>query len=87
QACLLILNRKTDYYRKLRSILVYPSAFIVNREIVDDAGVHTSWREPRIGESWEEGRVIISWDEVEPDERDRDRGENVVLHEFAHQLD
>jgi Mlc titration factor MtfA (ptsG expression regulator) len=87
QACLLILNRKTDYYRKLRSILVYPSAFIVNREIVDEAGVHTSWREPRIGESWEVGRVIISWDEVEPDEWDRERGENVVLHEFAHQLD
>jgi len=87
QACLLILNRKTDYYRKLRSILVYPSAFLVNRELVDEAGVHTSWREPRIGESWEVGRVIISWDAVEPDERDRDRGENVVLHEFAHQLD
>ncbi len=26
QACLLILNRKTDYYGKLQSILVYPSA-------------------------------------------------------------
>ncbi len=87
QACLLILNRQTDYYRKLRSILVYPSAFIVNREIVDEAGVLTSWREPRIGESWEVGRVIISWDEVEPGARDCHRGGNVVLHEFAHQLD
>ncbi len=42
QACLLILNRKTDYYGKLQSILVYPSAFVVNRELVDEAGVCTN---------------------------------------------
>ena len=87
QACLLILNRKTDCYGKLQSILVYPSAFIVNRELVDEAGVCTTRREPRIGESWEVGRVIIAWDEVEGDAGDRFEGENVVLHEFAHQLD
>lgn len=28
QACLLLLNRKTDYYPKLQTILIYPSAFI-----------------------------------------------------------
>ncbi len=33
------------------------------------------------------GRVIIAWDEVEGDAGDRLEGENVVLHEFAHQLD
>ncbi len=87
QACLLILNRKTDYYGKLQSILVYPSAFVVNRELVDEAGVCTTRREPRIGESWEVGRVIIAWDEMEGDAGDRLEGENIVLHEFAHQLD
>ncbi len=87
QACLLILNRKTDYYGKLRSILVYPSAFIVDRETVDEAGIHTAWREPRIGESWEIGRVIVAWDEVAPEETSLRRTDSVVLHEFAHQLD
>ncbi len=87
QACLLISNRETGCYGKLRSILVYPSAFIVNRETVDEAGVHTEWREPRIGESWEIGRVIIAWDEVAPEPAGFDRSGNVVLHEFAHQLD
>ena len=28
QACLLLLNRKTNYYPKLKTILVYPSAFL-----------------------------------------------------------
>ncbi len=87
RACLLLLNRDTDYYGRLRSILVYPSAFLVNREFVDEAGIHTVGREARIGESWEIGRVILAWDEVEGDESDRPSGTNVVLHEFAHQLD
>ncbi len=86
QACLLIFNRKTDYYGKLRSILVYPSAFIVPEEHRDEAGVVTIAPHIRIGESWEIGRVILAWDEVEEGSRDRS-GSNVVLHEFAHQLD
>ena len=28
QACLLLLNRRTNYYPKLKSIYVYPAAFI-----------------------------------------------------------
>ena len=39
QACLLILNRATDYFGKVRQILVYPGAFVVNRSTVDGAGV------------------------------------------------
>ena len=87
QACLLILNRKTDYYGKLRSILVYPSAFIVHEEHRDEAGVVTIAPHVRTGESWEVGRVVLAWDEVEEGMRDRGDGGNVVLHEFAHQLD
>ena len=86
QACLLILNRKTDYYGKLRSILVYPSAFIVRQEHRDEAGVVTIAPHVHTGESWEVGRVILAWDEVEEGLRGRS-GSNVVLHEFAHQLD
>jgi Mlc titration factor MtfA (ptsG expression regulator) len=87
QACLLLLNRKTDYYPKLFSILVYPSVFVVHRETRDEAGVHTEKRNVLSGESWAVGKVILAWDEVRYGVQDRTDGENVVLHEFAHQLD
>lgn len=87
QACLLLLNQKTDYYPKLFSILVYPSVFVVHRETRDEAGVHTEKRNVLSGESWAVGKVILAWDEVRYGVQDRMDGENVVLHEFAHQLD
>ena len=31
QACLLLLNRPSSYYPKLRQILVYPGAFLVDK--------------------------------------------------------
>jgi len=40
-----------------------------------------------LGESWDHGRVILSWDDVEKGAADFSDGHNVVLHEFAHQLD
>ena len=40
-----------------------------------------------LGESWSNGKVILSWDDVEKGIGDFTDGHNVVLHEFAHQLD
>ena len=87
QACLLILNRRTDYYAKLRQILVYPGAFIVNRVQTDGAGVLQEQRQVLSGESWSQGQVILSWDDVVEGAAVVDDGRNVVIHEFAHQLD
>src|SRR5690606_2996359 len=39
------------------------------------------------GEAWHNGRVILSWDDVQHGVFDFNDGRNVVLHEFAHQLD
>jgi Mlc titration factor MtfA (ptsG expression regulator) len=39
------------------------------------------------GESWAQGRVIVSWAEVLAGAADPGDGQNVVLHEFAHQVD
>jgi Mlc titration factor MtfA (ptsG expression regulator) len=86
QACLLLLNRKTYYYPKLFSILIYPSIFVVQRGTRDEAGVHTEKWNVLSGESWEAGKVILAWDEVRYGVQDRTDGDNVVLHEFAHQL-
>jgi MtfA peptidase len=39
------------------------------------------------GESWGQGQVILAWDEVVRGAADPADGQNVVLHEFAHQID
>lgn len=87
QACLLILNRKTDYYPGLERILVYPGAFKVKKQEVDEAGVLSEYQDELAGESWGDGQVILSWQDAADDARFFGDGRNVVIHEFAHQLD
>lgn len=87
QACLLLLNRPTDYYPSLRQVLVYPSAFAADITHTDEIGVVQSGRDWRAGESWQEGQVILSWEDVLTGAADPHDGWNVVIHEFAHQLD
>ena len=87
QACLLILNRPRGYYPKLRQILVYPGSFVVQREHTDGAGVAHHARQVLSGESWSQGQVILSWHDTLQGAATPDDGQNVVIHEFAHQLD
>jgi Mlc titration factor MtfA (ptsG expression regulator) len=87
QACLLLLNRPSRVFPGLDTVLVYPSAFLVPRKEVDEAGVVTETRQDLLGESWGDGRVVLSWDHVRRGAHDWTDGQNVVLHEFAHQLD
>ncbi len=86
-ACLLLLNRPSKVYPGLHAVLVYPTAFLVPRKHVDEAGVVTETRQDLLGESWGDGRVVLSWDHVRRGAQDWTDGQNVVLHEFAHQLD
>lgn len=90
-ACLLLLNRTlgapADYFPGVRQILVYPAAFQVERSYTDAAGVHHAGRQTLAGESWSEGQVILSWQDVLQGAADAQDGRNVVIHEFAHQLD
>lgn len=87
QACLLLLNRKTNMYPKLQSILVYPHGFIKQQQNVYAGGVHHTERTTLIGESWEFGTVVLSWQDTLAGAEVPDDGSNVVIHEFAHQLD
>jgi len=87
QACLLILNRRTDYFANLRQVLVYPGAFIVDKVRADGAGVSHERRDALAGESWSLGQVILSWEDTLDGASVADDGRNVVIHEFAHQLD
>lgn len=87
QACLLLLNRHTDYFPGLKYILVYPDNFVVNRTHSDHVGVLQEQRQILSGESWDQGKVILSWTDVLNGAADINDGHNVVIHEFAHQLD
>lgn len=87
QACLLILNRPSDYFPGLRQVLLYPSAYWVDRREGDASGVQHERREARSGESWVQGQVILSWPDVLAGAADPADGQNLVIHEFAHQLD
>ncbi|QSX39761.1 M90 family metallopeptidase [Shewanella cyperi] len=87
QACLLLLNRKTDFYPGLRQILVYPDAFYVDREHRDDIGLVSEQRHLLAGESWQQGQVLLSWQTLLNDADAPGSGHNLVIHEFAHQLD
>jgi Mlc titration factor MtfA (ptsG expression regulator) len=87
QACLLILNRATDYFANVRQVLVYPGAFFVNRTSMDGSGIQQENRHALAGESWSQGQVILSWQDTMEGAAVPDDGRNVVIHEFAHQLD
>lgn len=87
EACMLLLNRKSGVYPALRYIIVYPSAFVVERPQGASDGIVSEGRRGLLGESWSNGKVILAWDNVLHGSRNFADGQNVVLHEFAHQLD
>ncbi|NEQ28704.1 MAG: zinc-dependent peptidase, partial [Microcoleus sp. SIO2G3] len=86
-ACLLLLNERGKYFPKLRSILVYPSAYLVNETTSTGSYVVEERRVARLGESWINDQLVLSWEQVKQDTCNWKDGHNVVLHEFAHQLD
>ncbi len=74
-AALLVLGHSVDLYRRVSSILLFPREF----ESVDGDSV--------LGQAYVEGTVLLSWEDVLKGARHPGDGHNVVLHEFAHQLD
>ena len=87
EASMLLLNREHSDYPRLSSILVYPGAYIAKQKTVIDGRVYSEGQSARLGESWQHGSVILAWDHVKQGTINAQDGHNVVLHEFAHQLD
>ncbi|HEX7478871.1 MAG TPA: M90 family metallopeptidase [Polyangiales bacterium] len=87
QACVLLLHRETDYYPDLVSILVYPTTYLVPGGRRGTDGLVSEAPQARLGESWARDIVVLAWDSVLSGAADIHDGHNVVLHEFAHQLD
>ena len=74
-------------YPLLVTILVYPHTFEVTRYVAGPGGLPVETNQMLAGESWRHGNVVLAWDEVAHSAFDLHDGRNVVLHEFAHQLD
>jgi Mlc titration factor MtfA (ptsG expression regulator) len=87
QACVLLLHRQTEYYPNLVSILVYPTTYLVPSGWRTADGLVADEPQARLGESWARDVIVLAWDSALAGAADIHDGHNVVLHEFAHQLD
>jgi len=89
QACILVLELGIEWYEGWSEIIVYPSQFAPEREVMDEAGVVHVTNDAMAGEAWLGGPVVLSYEDVAMtgDEEERVAGYNVVIHEFAHKLD
>jgi Mlc titration factor MtfA (ptsG expression regulator) len=86
-ASLLLLADPDDYYPMLGTVILYPESFAAPVQATDQVGVVTETVEERLGESWQEGTVVLAWDNIEEIIRGTSGDCNVIIHEFAHQID
>src|ERR1044072_5355502 len=87
QACLLLLHRKTDYFPRLITILAYPSTHLVDEQRPLTGEIGEEGKQSCLGETGRTmGSMVLAWDAVKSGAADASDGQNIVLHEFAHQL-
>ncbi|HWM26217.1 MAG TPA: M90 family metallopeptidase [Chthoniobacterales bacterium] len=88
QACVLLLHRETDYYPQLTTILVYPSSYIVPGERHLEGPIWEEGDQTLLGHATDRlGSIVLAWDAAKKEAANSADGRNLVLHEFAHQLD
>ncbi|MFM8272657.1 MAG: zinc-dependent peptidase [Gemmata sp.] len=86
QAALPLLGADHDFYPRVRDVVVFPTEF--RTPVAAD-----DWEDDRLsdtalaGQAVDRAAVLLAWDVVLPEGRAPAAGFNVVVHEFAHQLD
>lgn len=85
-ACWLIVQRNYADYDGVHSILVYPHPYHASTTEQYGAVVHVS-QQLRAGEASSAGQVVLAWSECQMAVNQPEGPHNVILHEFAHQLD
>jgi Mlc titration factor MtfA (ptsG expression regulator) len=86
-AAILILGFDDYYFDNVATVLVYPDAFVVKGERAIVGSATMVEEDDVLGQAGHRGPVLISWAEVQENARYPGYGENLVFHEFAHQLD
>ena len=87
QASMLLLGLELDDYPQLTSIIVYPSTVRLSGEHGVTGRVRSSETQTLAGQAHYQGPVVLSWSAAKRGARFPAGGQNVVYHEFAHQLD
>lgn len=87
QMARMTIHFEEDYFDDVLSILIYPAAYLARSQKQITGGVIVEGSDGRLGEAWHRGPVILSWADVFDNVRDPLAQRNVVIHEFAHQLD
>ena len=89
QASILLLGTEdlSYFYEDLRSVLVYPKKYVAKVKQRNNGIFVEEGFEQRHGEAWSHGYVVLAWNEVQQGASDIHDGQNLVFHEFAHQLD
>jgi Mlc titration factor MtfA (ptsG expression regulator) len=87
QASMLLLGLELDDYPQLTSIIVHPSTVRLSGEHGVTGRVRSSGTQTLAGQAHYQGPVVLSWSAAKRGARFPAAGQNVVYHEFAHQLD
>jgi Mlc titration factor MtfA (ptsG expression regulator) len=87
QMARMILYFENEYFDQVLSILIYPNTYLAKSTNQMGSGVIVEGDSGRLGEAWYRGPVILSWADVLATAHHLNQGHNVVIHEFAHQLD
>jgi len=83
-ACLMRLGFELGEKDHVSTIIVYPEHFIVNNSHTS-GGIYHAETSVLEGQS-ANGTVVISWQDIKHDIAQQQK-ENVIIHEFAHELD
>jgi Mlc titration factor MtfA (ptsG expression regulator) len=87
QAAFLLLHRDTDYFPRLTSVIVYPTGYVAS-EARAEGGIWSEEEASLLGHTQRDLRaLVLAWDEAKAGAANPADGHNLVLHEFAHQLD
>lgn len=88
QAARLLLNRPDDYFPTVTSILVYPAAVA---HATSEQLVHGIWEESESAAAGlatgRRGAIVLAWDNATHGLAEPGDARDVILHEFAHELD
>ncbi len=87
QASMLLLGLEIDEYPQLTSVIVHPSTVRLHGEHAVGGGLRRSGTQTLAGQAHYRGPVVLSWAAARRGARFPAGGQNVVYHEFAHQLD
>jgi Mlc titration factor MtfA (ptsG expression regulator) len=88
QAARLLLNRDDDYFPTVTSVLVYPAAVTHRQTEHVDGGIVAESDISAAGlATGRLGAIVLAWDSVTRGLSDPSDAHDVVLHEFAHELD